>query len=585
MEFLERTLETVRKQLGALNTTHKLLIGSVVIILLMTLFVVSQYSSKATYVEFAPGSTPAQTDINEQNLAGMGINVKRDGDKLLIRTEDKNRAFAALGEAGKLPNDKAILFENILQKQSWTNSRQQNEQLYNSALQNELAARISDFRAVKSAAVFLDIPEMAGFGAQMRKPSASVTVTTDSGAPMDQATVDAVARFVAGSRAGLTIDRVSVIDAVLGRERKPTTDEDALPTTYLEHAGKIEGQTREKVAELLSYIPGVVVAVTAHVDVTRSKSEIKTNMPEKQGTIAMRKKETETTTSSTMASKGAEAGFSANQTADINRGGGSPGNKNDTNTTTTEYENHVGTRTETVLDPRGHATMVAVSVNVPRGFVASLIKPATDAPATEEKKAPTDDEVLQRFTQVKKDIIDSLTPHVRAMITQANSTLSGDDVKKIVSESIDVAMIPVDVPMLAGGAPGMLGSLGAVLGTGPSGGTLGSIFGGGVGGLIDKGILVVLSIAALGMMFTMVKKAGKRTEMPTAEELVGLPPALESEGDIMGEAAEGEVAMTGIEVDDAQMQNKKVLEQVAQMVEQSPESSSKLLNRWITEED
>ncbi len=581
MEFLQRTLASVRKQLGPLSTTHKLLIGSVVIVMLMTLFVVSQYSSKQTYVEFAPGSTPPQTDSNEQNLAGMGIEVKREGGKLLVRSEDKNRAIVALGEAGKLPNDKAILFENILQKQSWTNSRQQNEQLYNSALQNELAARISDFRAIKSAAVFLDIPEVAGFGAQMRKPSASVTVTTDSGAPMDQATVDAVARFVSGSRAGLTIDRISVIDAASGRQRKATSDEDALPTTYLEHASKIEAQTREKVEELLSYIPGVMVAVTAHVDVTRSKSEIRTNMPEKQGTITMRKKETESTTSSSMASKGAEPGFSANQTADINRGGGSPGNKSETNTTTTEYENHIGTRTETVLDPRGHATMVAVSVNVPRGFVASLIKPAADAPATDEKKAPTDEEVLQRFAQVKKEIVDSLTPHVRAMITQASSMLTVDDVKKIVSESIEVAMIPVDVPLIAAGAPGVLSSLGGVWGTSSGGGLLS----GGMGALIDKGVLVVLSIAALGMMFTMVKKAAKRTEMPTAEELVGLPPSLESEGDIMGEAAEGEVAMAGIEVDDAQVQIKKVLEQVVQMVEHSPESSSKLLNRWITEEE
>ncbi len=591
MEVIRRTFSGIRRNLGGLTATHKLLIGSIVIVLLMTLFVVSQYSGRTAVEELLPNAAATDVDAAEAHLATIGINTERRANKLMVGTADKRRAIASLAQARVLPNDKALLFETILKNPSWTNSRQQNEQLYNGALQNELAAQISEFRGVRAAKVLLDIPEMAGFGTQVRKPSASVAVTTTNGAPMDQGTVDAIAQFVAGSKAGLTIERVSIIDAANGRQRKATTDENSLPATYLEHAQRVEMLTREKVQDLLSYIPGVIVAVTAQVDVTRSKAEVRTNMPEKQGTLSLRRKETETTSASQQATRGAEAGFGANQTADINNGSSAAGNKTDTNATTTEYENHVGTRTETILDPKGYSTMVAVSVNVPRGFVASLAKPAApasdaDAAAANKdvKSVATEEEVAAKFILVKKDIIDSLTPHVRAMVAQANSAISADELKQLIADSIDVAMIPIDLPAAVLGSGGVLGSLGAVMGAGPSMGGGGGLLSLG-SGLIDKAVLGVLGIAALGMMMMMVKKAGKRTEMPTAEELVGLPPTLETEGDVVGEAEEGDVAMTGIEVDDAQMQSRKVLEQVSKLVQENTEASAKLLNRWITLEE
>lgn len=591
MEVIRRTFSGIRRNLGGLTATHKLLIGSIVIVLLMTLFVVSQYSGRTAVEELLPNAAATDVDAAEAHLATIGINTERRANKLMVGTADKRRAIASLAQARVLPNDKALLFETILKNPSWTNSRQQNEQLYNGALQNELAAQISEFRGVRAAKVLLDIPEMAGFGTQVRKPSASVAVTTTNGAPMDQGTVDAIAQFVAGSKAGLTIERVSIIDAANGRQRRATTDENSLPATYLEHAQRVEMLTREKVQDLLSYIPGVIVAVTAQVDVTRSKAEVRTNMPEKQGTLSLRRKETETTSASQQATRGAEAGFGANQTADINNGSSAAGNKTDTNATTTEYENHVGTRTETILDPKGYSTMVAVSVNVPRGFVASLAKPAApasdaDAAAANKdvKSVATEEEVAAKFILVKKDIIDSLTPHVRAMVAQANSAISAEELKQLIADSIDVAMIPIDLPAAVLGSGGVLGSLGAVMGAGPSMGGGGGLLSLG-SGLIDKAVLGVLGIAALGMMMMMVKKAGKRTEMPTAEELVGLPPTLETEGDVVGEAEEGDVAMTGIEVDDAQMQSRKVLEQVSKLVQENTEASAKLLNRWITLEE
>ena len=90
--------------------------------------------------------------------------------------------------------------------------------------------------------------------------------------------------------------------------------------------------------------------------------------------------------------------------------------------------------------------------------------------------------------------------------------------------------------------------------------------------------------AALGMMALMVKRAGKRVDMPTPEELVGLPPALETKTDLVGEADETETAMAGIEVGEEEIKASKMRESVSEFIKQNPDAASKLLNRWVAVE-
>jgi len=74
-------------------------------------------------------------------------------------------------------------------------------------------------------------------------------------------------------------------------------------------------------------------------------------------------------------------------------------------------------------------------------------------------------------------------------------------------------------------------------------------------------------------------------ELPTAEELVGLPSALESGSDIIGEADESDTPMTGIEVGDDELNTFKLLEQVNELVAQDAPTAAKIVERWIASED
>jgi flagellar biosynthesis/type III secretory pathway M-ring protein FliF/YscJ len=102
---------------------------------------------------------------------------------------------------------------------------------------------------------------------------------------------------------------------------------------------------------------------------------------------------------------------------------------------------------------------------------------------------------------------------------------------------------------------------------------------------MDTVILGALALVAVGMMLSMVRKAGRKVDLPTAEELVGIPPALKNAGDLVGEADEGDTAMAGIEVGDDQLKTSKILEQVGKLVDESPGDAAKLINRWVVVEE
>jgi flagellar biosynthesis/type III secretory pathway M-ring protein FliF/YscJ len=78
-----------------------------------------------------------------------------------------------------------------------------------------------------------------------------------------------VASLVAGARSGLRAENVSVVDGVTGQQRRATDESMMAAGTYLDHRTKVERDTLRKLEGLLSYIPGVIVAVTAEVDVSR----------------------------------------------------------------------------------------------------------------------------------------------------------------------------------------------------------------------------------------------------------------------------------------------------------------------------
>lgn len=581
MDQLRKIYANIAKQLGKLNTSQKLLIGSMAVILLMSFFVVSQYAGKAEMVPLVAGGTAEDQQRVATFLMDRGITHSTVGGRIVVPVEQQYSILAQLTAANALPDDKKLLFPQLFEGQTWTRSRGEMDQRFNIALANELAQVIRNFPGVSNANVVISNPgSTPAIGAPAKKPTAQVTVFTKSTGSLGQDSVEALVDLVAGSVSGLNAADVKVIDAAKGRSYKSRAaggDWGGGGSTYLEQAAKVEERIQSKISEHLSaFIPGVIVSVNAIVDASRKESKTDSVLPKGEGTQSLVKSEKTTTMKSEGATGAAEAGVASNTQMDINRGGGGEKNSENGETADTEFQNEFGRRVIMQVDPQGKPLKINVSVSVPKDYVTAILTQksapaAAGAAPGAPPAAPSDDDINQTWELERPKLEAMLRPLIDTEVGGAAVTGAAASAGNLVVSLIPVAM--------AGVGTGGNGAAGA----GGFGG------GGGLSGFLQNGLVKQISLGglaalALGLMLLMVKKAGKAAELPTAEELVGIPPALAPGSDLVGEADESDTAMIGIEVDDEELKTSKMLEQVTELVKTNPTSAATVFSKWLTPE-
>lgn len=556
MDQLQRVLDTIRAQLSKLGATQRLLIASLLVLLVMTMFLVSQYAGTKPYTDLLPVSAaPEQIQQATQFLEDRAIDHRMRDGRPQVAPERRREIIAQMGQAGALPADTSMLFADLIDKQSWTMSNAQQRQLFTIALQNELAGVISKMRGVTAATVIIDAPERRGLGMAVQVPTASVQVT-HTGQSLSQDTVDAIASLVAGAKAGLSVEGVVVVDAVRNQQRRARSQDSLAAGTYYELQLKYEKHYRDRLIQALGYIDGVMISVSAQVDATRQSSNTVAVLPPGQGTVSAPAVETERTLEQRSASTGAEPGVRSNTGLDIASAPAGGPELTESNTSS-ELTTKFGTRTETMHDPRGRPTKISAAINVPRSFVLSEYSFTNGADAD----AP-DAAALEGFFQTKRAEIEQSAMTLIEAQTSDGQTVPG---------TVAVSMIPDPVAPGVAQAGGLGGGLG---GLGGGGGILAS-------GWIKTVALGGLAVASLGLMGMALKKAGKRPDLPSIDELVGIPPSLDQAGDVMGEAAEAEAALSGIELTDEDMQRRQMLDQVVTFVTDSPDDAAGLFQRWM----
>ena len=578
MERLRNVFATIKASLGGLDSSQKLLIGSLTVVLLMTLFVVQQYAGSAPMAALLGEGYAAedqQAAVEYLQAQHVQYTIAKDG-VVMVPAERRTLILAQMSQQpGALPSDKTLLFKNLIDKQSWTKSTMQNRQLEVIALQNEVSYILSQWNGIKSASVILDVPDRPGLGQPARAPTAAVNVFSDAG--LDQHTVDAIANFVAGVRAGLTPDRVRIVDGTTNRQYRASEEGELTTTTAFELVAKIENRKQDQITSMLSYIPGVVVTVHAQVDATQREAKVTKFDKEGDGTVSVLASEQTKQLSSTEAAGGVEPGVRANTGADISSlGGGKTGTSE--NTSDTSFETQFGRRDERIVDPRGVPTKINAVVNIPRPYFVSIwdaqeSRKAADPAASAAGAPSTADPNDAQLDPIVQSEVSRITGEVEKLIdtSGADQTMPGE---------VNVSMIPV----MPGGGPGAIGA-----DTTPAGlfgvGTLGGVGGIAMDELIKTGALGGLAVFALGLVVFTAVKANKREELPTAEELVGIPPALDADDDIVGEAEAAEPALAGIELSDDAMKERQILEQVQGMIVDDPSDAARLVTRWIREHE
>jgi len=201
--------------------------------------------------------------------------------------------------------------------------------------------------------------------------------------------------------------------------------------------------------------------------------------------------------------------------------------------------------------------------------------PPVEAPG-QTADAPSEEAVLLKFEEIEPQIRGSVRPHVQALTAAAGLGADRAD------QQISIAMTPERLELVE--PTGRAG----LFGFGGGGGVAGTSGGGAFGlgsGLIERLAMIGLAVLSMGLMVSMVRKSGRKVEIPSAQELVGIPPALHSTGDLIGEAEEGDAPLEGIEVSEETVQKDKMLEQVGKLVQEDAPSAARILNRWIQVEE
>lgn len=570
MDRLGRIGATIRGFLSRLSTTQQLLIGSLAVLMVMALFLVRQYTATPPMVPLFANATSEENSRAASMLAAAGVEHRVDeGGRVEVPASARMDAMARLTEGGGLPADNTITFDTLNQHQKWTNNHQQNAQLEQIALQNTLARIIAQMRGIRSAEVMVDVQQKRQLGMPASRPTASVSVESESG--ITQATADAIAQLVASSRAGLSVDRVRIIDATTNSYFRPRTESDFNAGSYLELATKVEERKREQIYEWLSrYIPGVIVVVHAQVDATRVQKQRNAVLPEGEGTVSLVKTESTSSLQQTDAESAGEAGVRPNTGSTIDTAGGG-GSSTSERTGDTDFVAEFGNEVTSTDDPRGMPTKINAVVNVPRAYFVDVWKQRNGAPADGVEAAGAADPTDTELEPVMTSELERIRREVQTMV---DTTASGLEGAATVTSSVEVSMIPVApswsiVPGAAGAATM------ATAGVGMAGLSL--------NGLVRTAVLGVFALVAMGLVAVMALKSTKRQELPSVQDLVGLPPALETDSGVVGEALESDTELIGLELSDDEITHQELLKQVGSLVKSHPEEAAVIVGRWVKE--
>lgn len=551
MQALQRTFQNIAGQMKALPPTAKMLIGSLMVILVMSLFLVSLYAGKRDMAPLGLGAS-VSADARAKAvdyLKAVRIPYEVSGNDILVPADQKFTVWAHLTEAQIVGADQ-INFERLMADDSPFRTRDQNRQRYMVAKMNVLGTMISQMSGIERATVVLDASDGGNaIGRSHIPPSASVTVLTRGG-EFAQAQVDAIARLVAGAHAGLKPQHVSIIDARTGRAHQPSTDDVLSTGKYMQVKLDAERHVRSTIEMALGYIAGVRIAVNAQVDAKQVTQQVVKHDEPKIGVL----EETSASVSSTGSSGSSEPGVRSNTGMSIASSGRTPASLTDERTTTSSVP-FVGTDSRNINDAKGYALQINASIGVPKSYFVRLYKDRNGDEAKQPEPAELD------------ALVQAETDRIKSTVTPLIDTQAMEGAQ---AGTVSVSMIPDFA--LASATEVINGDL---VGPGAPGGSS-------TEQLVKYVGLGGLAAISLLMMFIMVRKAGTRERLPTAEELAGIPPALGgADADLVGEADEATPALEGIELTDDSIRRQQMLRQIKDMVSTTPDDAANLMRRWM----
>ncbi|MFK7961435.1 MAG: flagellar M-ring protein FliF C-terminal domain-containing protein [Phycisphaerales bacterium] len=557
MQRLVDLIDLARARFGEMPASTRGLVGTVAVILVLLLGYVFLFTAKPAYIPIGlSGSADDETRGQVVSyLRQNGIDHRTEGTEITVPASRQLEVLAGLQQRQIIRSDQ-IDFDAFIENDSVFLDRATKDRRYILAKNRALSTMVGFLDGVDSARVIIDQPVGGGgIGRSRIKPTATVTLRAEAPG-LSRSQARDIAQLVAHAHAGLDSAGVNVSDATTGRSFRGSSDvADTSGIIGLEIKQSAQAEVKEKIEEVLGHIPGLKVAVNAIINQDRVQTASTQIDEPRQGVL--RERSMDRTSSAPIA--GGSPGVRANVASRVAGAGGGSRTNTESTADATSQPAFPNTR---VLTYSGAGTIEELNavIQVPRTWMRRVYQSRQGDPAEGAEPAPVDAAVLEAFAA---DELRRIEVKLRPLL---DTDAAGGDASGTVTASMYDDAIEIDD--MAYAMPGV----------GVGGGFASNLIGSGVA---TTASVVLLAVVSLALMLMVVRNASREPAMPSAEELVGIPPTLESDDEVVGEASDSSLALEGQEVDDDTMRRQQMLEYLNTFASEDPEEAASLIRKWM----
>ena len=545
MEFVKKALVQIQEHLGSLNARDKILF--LLILVLMGLAFVWLIVGTAT-PELIPlleqDFSAGEVASIQNQLDTWGVTYQVEGNKILVRRQDRDRLLARLQLAGALPKDMREGWRKYIEESDMWLTSEDRQRRWQLALEQCLAQVVAMMDDVHDAHVIINQGSRRLLSdGPSSDPSASVYLQMRGGNKPSKHLVMAVADLVSGAVDRLTRDRVNIV-ADGSAYRAPGSDS-AFGGDLLDRRREYERHFVDKVVHVLG-IPDALVEVYVELESEKVHTE-----EQKLGEPVV-SKEHEIKSTNSRGDSGGEPGVRPNVGVAL----ASSAEQLEQSTekeSETEFNNERDKTTIVRQTLPDEVKSIQATVNVPRSYFLQVYR---DRTGSEEKPSPEQlDTLIQtQLAEIRKTVL---------------PVIGGTDLNQVQASWYYERQTP-----------------GAEAATAATAGAGGTVLPGGVMEYAKPAGLLVLALSSLAMVLMMLRKASSSISLPRTdlEALNEPPPALESDQGPVGEAGQTEGVLQGVEVDEDTVRVRNMAEQVATLVKEDPDSAASLVRQWIVQD-
>ncbi len=578
MGALQRTVAQVAQRLRDVTVSQRvaLLLGGILVAVSLV-WLLHWAATPALVPLLDQDLQPEEIAQLRSGLELLGERSEVRGGRVMVRAGANRQALIAqLHQQQRLPADTSTAFANLIKQSDPWISMEESNRRWTFALQQALEQVLRQFNGVKNANVFLNLGTHGKSFTRTPPPSsASVTLLMKPGEEVSRSLALAAARLVSGAVAGLPAHNVEVVDATTGRVALDWDSEQDVTSQLERKLAKEELRYAQKIRQ---QVPDPKALVSVQVELNSTSRNTSTEQPLRGVARTERTTREETTRGRSSEPPGVQPNVG------LAAGGSAVSETHSQETSETEAE--VGMAKKVEATPAGDVEKVTVAISLSHSYLEGVFRRANP-----DAQQPTDQQIEEVFQRERSRLLSQVVQLVKPQA----------------EENVAISRY-YDTPPEAG--------LAASAGTLDEAIDLMKTYG-------PQSGLAVLAVVALALMLRLSRKSGANEtfglELGLPEEaieaakaaaadvskLVSRPGYRESLRDAgkaeapgswtrsSGPPAESELAapveqaaatdgvLVAQEVDPSTVQTRKMLDQVAQMVDSDPEVVSAVIEQWL----